>query len=122
MNAEPDTTTNLSEHCLSLDLEVGVREVGDVKAPVSMPLRRCARIGINSLILRPTRSGLAEALAKLDNFADGVDFVLGHNLIDFRFAPPASREPQSTAIAAARGRYPQAKSPSLPPQPVSPLG
>ena len=77
MNAEPDTTANLSEHCLSLDLEVGVEDHRIHAIAAVRPDRE------HSLILRPTRSGLAEALARLDDFADGVDFVLGHNLIDF---------------------------------------
>ena len=77
MCAEPDPTTNLSEHCLSLDLEVGVEDhrihaIAAVRPDADQPL-----------ILRPASGELDAALAQLDDFADGADFVLGHNLIAF---------------------------------------
>ena len=77
MGEERDTTTNLSEHCLSLDLEVGVEgrrihAFAAVRPDTEHPL-----------LFPAGSSSLAAALAKLDDFADGVDFVLGHNLIDF---------------------------------------
>ena len=36
-----------------------------------------------TLIFPEVRGGLANALFKLDHLADGADFLLGHNLIDF---------------------------------------
>ena len=77
MDAEPHVTTTLSQHCLSLDLEVGVEDhrihaIAAVRPDADQPL-----------ILRPASGELDAALAQLDDFADGVDFVLGHNLIDF---------------------------------------
>ena len=77
MGAERDTTTNLSEHCLSLDLEVGVKDCrihgfAAVRPDTGQPL-----------LFPAGSSSLAAALAKLDDFADAADFVLGHNLINF---------------------------------------
>ena len=62
--------------CLSLDLEVGVRDS-----------RIHAFAGVRSdtgqYLTGPNSAGLARALVKLDRLADGADFILGHNLIDF---------------------------------------
>ena len=63
--------------CLSLDLEVGVRD-----------RRIHAFAGVRSdtgqsLIFPVVGDDLAVVLAKLDELADGADFLLGHNLIDF---------------------------------------
>ena len=67
--------SSLSSRCLSLDLEVGkqdrrIHALAAVRPNVDQPL--------------VFRGGdLAAALAKLDEFAAGADFLLGHNLIDF---------------------------------------
>ena len=67
--------SNLSSRCLSLDLEVGkqdrrIHAFAAVRPDVDQPL--------------VFQGGdLAAALAELDEFADGADFLLGHNLIDF---------------------------------------
>ncbi len=77
MGAERDTTTHLSEHCLSLDLEIGVED---------RRIRAFAAVRPHtgqSLRFRVGRSNLGTALAKLDNLADGAEFLLGHNIIDF---------------------------------------
>ena len=77
MSAEPDTTANLSEHCLSLDLEVGVED---------RRIHRFAAIRPHtgqSLRFPAGRGGLATALNKLDDLADSAEFLLGHNIIDF---------------------------------------
>ena len=71
---------NVNPHlhgCLSLDLEVGARD-----------RRIHAFAGVRpdtgqSLTFPRARDSLATALAKLDDLADGADFLLGHNLIDF---------------------------------------
>ena len=65
----------LSPHFLSLDLEVGkqdhrIRAFAAVRPDVDHPLVFHG-------------GDLAAALAKLDDFADGADFLLGHNLINF---------------------------------------
>ena len=62
--------------CLSLDLEVGVRDS-----------RIHAFAGVRSdtgqSLTGPNRTGLARALVQLDRLADGADVILGHNLIAF---------------------------------------
>ena len=59
--------------CLSLDLEAGpndgrIRALGAVRSDTGQEFSRSGR-------------GLAAALRRLDAFADGVSFLLGHNLI-----------------------------------------
>ena len=67
--------SNFSSRCLSLDLEVGkqdcrIHAFAAVRPDVDQPL--------------VFQGGdLAAALTELDKFADGADFLLGHNLIDF---------------------------------------
>ena len=73
----PDDSSSLLFRCLALDLEVGVRD-----------RRIHAFAGVSpgtgqSLIFPVAGDDLAAALAKLDELADGADFLLGHNLIDF---------------------------------------
>ena len=62
--------------CLSLDLEVGVRDA-----------RIHAFAGVRSdtgqSVTGPNRTGLARALVQLDRLADGAASILGHNLIAF---------------------------------------
>ena len=63
--------------CLSLDLEVGVRD---------RRIRGLAGVRPDTgqcLTVPAVGHGLAAALAKLDDLADGVDYLLGHNLIAF---------------------------------------
>ena len=60
--------------CLALDLEVG-RKDGRIHAFAAV------REGAPPLIHRS--GGLASALARLDDFAEGATYVLGHNLIAF---------------------------------------
>ena len=71
----PDEDTTFSPRCLSLDLEVGkadsrIHALAGVRADTG---RRFVFSGGN----------LAAGLAKLDDLANGVSFVLGHNLIAF---------------------------------------
>ncbi|MDE0347598.1 MAG: hypothetical protein OXI66_17735, partial [Boseongicola sp.] len=60
--------------CISLDLEVGkddrIHALGAVRGDTGRSLTHSG-------------AGLAAALAKLDDFAHGTEFVLGHNLIAF---------------------------------------
>ena len=66
----------MGNQCLTVDLEVGVRDT-----------RIHAFSGVRSdtgqSLTFSNSTGLAAALAKLDDLADGVDFLLGHNLIAF---------------------------------------
>ena len=66
---------SLSSRCLSLDLEVGkqdhrIHAFAAVRPDVDQPL-----------VFQ--EGDLATTLAELDDFADGADFLLGHNLIAF---------------------------------------
>ena len=64
--------------CLSLDLEVSVQDRRIHKFAA-------VRQDIGQTLVYPDDGGdsLNVALAKLDELADGADFLLGHNLIDF---------------------------------------
>ena len=73
----PDDSSLLLTRCLSLDLEVGVKDrrihaFAGVRADTGQSLTQSV-----------AGNRLLSALAKLDDLADGADFVLGHNLIDF---------------------------------------
>ena len=63
--------------CLSLDLEVS-RSNGSINQLAGVRLDT----GQSAFVQRVGRS-LNRALARLDELADGAEFVLGHNLIDF---------------------------------------
>ncbi len=73
----PDGDSRRSFDCISLDLEVGVQDRRIHKFAAVRP-----ETG-QSLIFPGAGDGLAAALIKLDDLADGADFLLGHNLIDF---------------------------------------
>ena len=79
MNLAPPSegSSRLPFRCLSLDLEVGVRDS-----------RIRAFAGVRSdngqtLVFPASGGALATALAGLDDLADSAEFVLGHNLIAF---------------------------------------
>ena len=69
--------TRLPLNFLSLDLEVGVR---DRRIRAFAGLRPDTG---RTLIYPGSRGSLPTALNRLDNLADGAEFILGHNLIDF---------------------------------------
>ena len=73
----PNSVENDLTRCLSLDLEVGR---ADKRIHALAGVR--PDTGQKVAIPRVGRS-LGQALARLDELADGADFVLGHNLIDF---------------------------------------
>ena len=64
-------------HCLSVDLEVSVR---DAQIRAFAGLRPDTG---RTLIFPSAGNSLPNALAKLDYLSDGADFLLGHNLIEF---------------------------------------
>ena len=73
----PGDTSRVLRRCLSLDLEVGVRD---------HRIRALAAVRGDtdqSLMFTASRGSLASALARLDGLAEGADFLLGHNLIAF---------------------------------------
>ena len=77
LDQAPGDTGHPLRRCLSVDLEVGVRD---------RRIRALAAVRGNtdkSLKFAASPGALASALAKLDGLADGADFLLGHNLIAF---------------------------------------
>ncbi len=70
----PEDTSRLLRRCLSLDLELDgrdrIRALAAVRGDTS-----------ESLKFATSRGNLSSALAKLDGFAEGADFLIGHNLI-----------------------------------------
>ena len=73
----PGDTSRVLRRCLSLDLEVGVRD---------HRIRALAAVRGDtdqSLMFTASRGSLTSALARLDGLAEGADFLLGHNLIAF---------------------------------------
>ena len=72
-----DNSSQLLRRCLSLDLEVSVRE---------RRIRAFAGVRPDfgrSLVYPAAHDSLATAFAKLDELSRGADFLLGHNLIAF---------------------------------------
>ena len=73
----PDNSGHLLHRCLSLDLEVSVRD---------RRIRALAGVRPDtgqSLVFPAARGTLAAALSRLDHLAEGAGFLLGHNLIAF---------------------------------------
>ena len=73
----PDNSGHLLHRCLSLDLEVSVRD---------RRIRALAGVRPDtgqSLVFPAARGSLDAALSRLDHLAEGADFLLGHNLIAF---------------------------------------
>ena len=72
-----DDSAHLLLRCLSLDLEVGVRD-GRIRALSGV------RLDTGQSVTYPAaREGLAASLARLDDLSRGAEFLLGHNLIAF---------------------------------------
>lgn len=70
------TESSISEKCLAIDLEVGIE---------SGRIHRLAAMRGNN-VDRPflyAGGNLEKALGRLDEFADGAEYVLGHNIISF---------------------------------------
>ena len=78
MNLAPPSegSSRLPFRCLSLDLEVGVRD-SRIRAFAGV------RSDNGQTSIFPSGGTLTTALARLDDLADGAEFVLGHNLIAF---------------------------------------
>ena len=90
--------------CLSLDLEVGKQDrriyaLAGVRADTD-----------RSLTFPSKGASLAAGLSQLDDLADGADFLLGHNLIEFdlphlKAVNPGLRLLRLPELASARGSY-----------------
>ena len=77
MTAFSEESHRRLSRCLSVDLEVTVRE---------RRIRAFAGVRWDtgkSFLFPGAGNRLPQALARLDDFATGADFLLGHNLIDF---------------------------------------
>lgn len=86
---------NVLCHCLSLDLKVGrVDERTHALAGVRPDMGQ-------ALTIPRVGGNLARALSKLDDLANGVDFVLGHNLIAFDLVS-VKRHNSPTTISSLR--------------------
>ena len=83
---QPTSKRNVvAPRCLSIDLEVGVRDAR---------IHRFAAVrGDTNASLVFHQGDLAAALDKLDDFAETVSFLLGHNLIDFDLPHLAAAKP-----------------------------
>ena len=73
----PADTDRIPFRCLSIDLELDkkddrIREFAGVRPDTGQSLRFPA-----------AREALSQALSKLDDIAEGADFLLGHNIIEF---------------------------------------
>ena len=77
----------LLSHCLSLDLEVGAK---DQRIHAFAALRPDSSA---ALVYPDRHRSLTAALAKLDDMAQGVDFILGHNIIAFDLPHLAAAQP-----------------------------
>ncbi|MBI4193951.1 MAG: RecQ family ATP-dependent DNA helicase [Betaproteobacteria bacterium] len=83
--SEPLESSSFAPRCVSIDLEVGVRNAR---------IRRFAAVRSDtgqSFVFH--KGDLAAALDRLDDFADGAAFLLGHNLIGFDAAHLAAAKP-----------------------------
>ena len=79
---------NVLARCLSLDLEVGraderIHALAGVRPDTGQ-----------SVVIPRVGNNLAPALARLDELADGADFVLGHNVIAFDLPYLRSADPR----------------------------
>jgi hypothetical protein len=65
----------LTPRCVSIDLEIGIRD---------LRIHRFAAVrGDTGQSMTYEKGDLGKALARLDDFADGAAFLLGHNLVAF---------------------------------------
>lgn len=80
----PDTA-NFAPRCISVDLEVGV---DDARIHQFAAVR-----GDTDLAYTFLKGNLAKALAELDTFAEGANFLLGHNLVAFDLPHLAAAKP-----------------------------
>jgi hypothetical protein len=85
LNKESPNSGSFAPRCLSIDLEVSVRDAR---------IHRFAAVrGDTGQSFVFEKGNLASALSKLDEFADGSVFLLGHNLIDFDLPHLAAAKP-----------------------------
>ncbi len=81
----PEKQSDFKPLCLSLDLEVGVKD--------NRIYEFAAIRGDNGASLVRGDQTIADGLNKLDTFAEGLKFLLGHNLIAFDLPHLAAANP-----------------------------
>lgn len=87
-------TMDFSPRCVSIDLEVGVRDAR---------IHRFAAVrGDTGQSFVFQKGDLAAALGKLDEFSSGAAFVLGHNLIGFDAVHLAAAKPELNLLKLPR--------------------
>ena len=111
--AVSEDRANVLARCLSLDLEVGraderIHALAGVRPDTGQ-----------SLVIPRVGDNLAPALARLDDLANGADFVLGHNVIGFDLRSPAGSQSLPAVAGPARGGHAPAQSAGLPQEPLS---
>jgi ATP-dependent DNA helicase RecQ len=85
LTAEPSKQAVMAPRCLSIDLEVGIEDER---------IHQFAAVRGDTDISYMYRNGdLQAALGELDRFAEGVSFLLGHNLIAFDLPYLAAAKP-----------------------------
>lgn len=85
-NNQSREAEDFASRCLSIDLEVSVRDAR---------IRAFAAVrGDTGQVFACHKRDLAKELARLDEFAEGADFLLGHNLIDFDAPHLAAANPR----------------------------
>ena len=84
--------------CISIDLEVGVRD--------SRIHSFAAVRGDTGKSFVFQKGSLAEGLARLDAFAEGAAFVLGHNLTGFDIPHLSAAKPDLRLLKQSSGRPP----------------
>ena len=102
--------------CLSIDLEVRRTDS-----------RIYALAGVRpdtgpSTIFPAGRQSLKQALDRLDDLADGADFLLGHNLIEFDLPHLRAVAPRSASATVTCRGHAQTQSPGVPAQSLSSPG
>ena len=107
---------NVLARCLPLDLEVGraderIHALAGVRPDTGQ-----------SVVIPRVGNNLAPALARLDELADGADFVLGHNVIAFDLPYLRSADPRLRLLGLPAVDTLRLNPLGLPPQPVSPPG
>ena len=84
-DSTPSKPDSVAPRCLSIDLEVGLKDAR---------IHSFAAVRGDTAASYVFRQGdLADALDKLDDFADAAAFLLGHNIIDFDLPHLAAAKP-----------------------------